>query len=814
MSGSSNIPLAPGAKKLVPLQERLTKKIEDLRCDDAAEQGRLQQVLTRITKHCFKYVDKAAVSKSLSSMRSGQKQHAPLHSCNQPCKQALVQYNVSRCIDPALRKFAATNSHSKREAFRSTVDVAFKSCFGDACLNIHAQHAALKVVQELVGRCRVEIRNWLGGKPTAQCSTACKSVLSMYQADPCIANGLQELGISDFEKQYFWEMYAHAYDACLSTDDDAPPKSFCEKDRDSAAVAEVQINDVMRQCGKANTVNVCSQECRVAYSKFRTAKCSNVVLVQMSFALQTAFWDVYNRTRATCAHDSEAIAQECQAEDATTKAQLVIAQIPLQCEDASKQYDVQHPTATVCTNECKGAMEAYEATPCVNKALNVKYGRKTVAHDVYSRLYQRAYRFCFQTACWSVDGVNRAVDVVSKITHHCQAEVKLFMEKSSGENVACTAQCTEALNAFDTDKCASHTIRHLPKSAEEKKFFWNVYAWAYDVCVLKDKAVETSQDSRDVCAISSSEQLLSRSAAVDLMKQCKQLEDAHCSKACFEAFNAFQNSRCRLWALNELNSVQRQLAFDYLRRAKTNCRSKTLTLTEHDRKVVDERAANHRIGPPPVEGIPMEEHELNRLVHPPPLAPPSISAPGPLIVPHTEVSFSCASPNGLQQAEVVIETVQLSCESEAAAFADETAATCRPPCQSALRRYGEQQQCVLHFAMQMETGQASFYETAAWSLSICSKNHNTAVDGGSCTAPDIKRAATLVYTVMAACVDVTADDVSKRFVVCATACHQVLKAAGKMACFKHALDINPIHPHQASRINDLLRNNLKYCAGT
>ena len=37
-------------------------------------------------------------------------------------------------------------------------------------------------------------------------------------------------------------------------------------------------------------------------------------------------------------------------------------------------------------------------------------------------------------------------------------------------------------------------------------------------------------------------------------------------------------------------------------------------------------------------------------------------------------------------------------------------------------RYGEQQQCVLHFAMQMETGQASFYETAAWSLSICSKH--------------------------------------------------------------------------------------------
>ena len=288
VSGKRGGPLAPNAKKLVPLQERLGKKIEDLKCSDVGEQDRLQEVLSQITTHCFKYVDKAAVAKSLSSMRSGQKQHAPLHSCNNPCKKALVQYNVSRCIDPALRRFRATDSHSKREAFRSTVDVAFKSCFGDACLNIHAQHAALKVVQELVGRCRVEIRNWLAGKPTAQCSTACKTVLSMYQADPCIANGLQELDVSDFEKQYFWEMYAHAYDACLSTDEDAPPKSFCEKDDDSESVAETQINDMMRQCGKSDAVNICSKECRQAYSRFRTAKCSNVVLVQMSFALQVS----------------------------------------------------------------------------------------------------------------------------------------------------------------------------------------------------------------------------------------------------------------------------------------------------------------------------------------------------------------------------------------------------------------------------------------------------------------------------------------------------------------------------------------------
>ena len=368
-------------------------------------------------------------------------------------------------------------------------------------------------------------------------------------------------------------------------------------------------------------------------------------------------------------------------------------------------------------------MQTYESTPCVNKALNVKYGRKTVAHDVYSRLYQRAYRFCFQTACWSVDGVNRAVDVVSQITHQCQAEVKLFMEKAESENAKCSEQCSQALRAFDNDKCASHTIRHLPKSAEEKKFFWNVYAWAYDVCILKDQEMSQPLGNRDICSTSSSEQMLSRSAGIDLVRECKGLRSSVCTTACFSAYEAFQASRCREWAIGQLSSTQREETFEHLRDAKTHCTSKILAQTSHDRTVVEQRAVQHQIHAPQTRGIPHEERELDAMVsaffllrifapvtrgelpcissmhpeqavfiqvHPPAFAPPplapAVQAPGPVIVPHTEVSFACNSPNGMQQAEVVIETVQLACESEAAAFADEIQTSCRPPCQSALKR--------------------------------------------------------------------------------------------------------------------------------
>ena len=254
-------------------------------------------------------------------------------------------------------------------------------------------------------------------------------------------------------------------------------------------------------------------------------------------------------------------------------------------------------------------MQQYEATPCVNKALDVKYGKKTVAHDVYSQIFQRAYRFCFQTACWSADGVNRAVDVVSQITRQCQAEVKLF-RSGGGEWVNCSEQCTQAVRAFDDDKCASHTLRHLPGSTEQKKFFWNVYAWAYDVCILKD------------------------------------------SQAHFRA------------------------------------------------KVLDGSASsirNFQIGTPALAPPPLAPPLAPSPLAPPPLPPlaPAVpplapmQAPGPAIAKndaHLEVEFSCSSAKGKHQAEVVIEAVQLSCETEAAAFADEVSGTCRPPCQSALRR--------------------------------------------------------------------------------------------------------------------------------
>ena len=306
---SSNIMDAVKKKidEVAPLEKRLGDRVEELNCDDTKKQVRLQEVLSKITTQCLEYRDQAALAKSL--MRSQSVQHAPPHSCNYPCKQALVQYNASRCIDPALRRFPATDSQSKREAFRSQVDVVFQSCFKHACVSIHAQHAALRISQELVGRCRVEIRSWLAGKATEKCSAGCRTVLATYQADHCIANGLQTLGVSDFEKQYFWEMYAHAHDACLTTVEDVPPKTFCEKNAVSISVAEEQINDMMKWCGKMSSIRTwngvedkdeddkdgeggdeqdedCSKECRQAYSKFRTAKCSSVVLVQKSFALQ------------------------------------------------------------------------------------------------------------------------------------------------------------------------------------------------------------------------------------------------------------------------------------------------------------------------------------------------------------------------------------------------------------------------------------------------------------------------------------------------------------------------------------------------
>ena len=268
----------------VQLEKQLGDRVEELDCDDIKKQVRLQEVLSQITTHCLEYRDKAALAKSL--MRSRSVQHAPSHSCNDLCKQALVQYNASRCIDPALRRFPATDSQSKREAFRSQVDVVVQSCFKHACVSTHAQHAALRISQELIGRCRVEIRNWLAGKATEKCSAGCQSVLTTYKADHCIANGLQNLGVSDFEKQYFWEMYAHAHDACSTPTEDVPPKTFCEKNAVSISVAEEQINNMMEECGKSDAVHTCSKECRQAYSRFHTAKCGNVVLVQMSFALQ------------------------------------------------------------------------------------------------------------------------------------------------------------------------------------------------------------------------------------------------------------------------------------------------------------------------------------------------------------------------------------------------------------------------------------------------------------------------------------------------------------------------------------------------
>merc|ERR1711871_1202339 len=101
--------LSPDATKMVPLQERLGKKIEDLRCEDEAHNTKLRDALVQISTHCFQYVDKKAVAKSLHSMRTGQKKTRPLHSCNAQCKTALRQYNSSRCIDTALRKFPTTD---------------------------------------------------------------------------------------------------------------------------------------------------------------------------------------------------------------------------------------------------------------------------------------------------------------------------------------------------------------------------------------------------------------------------------------------------------------------------------------------------------------------------------------------------------------------------------------------------------------------------------------------------------------------------------------------------------------------------------